>query len=45
MIYNYAFARSLGGNYGAATALSVMLAVFLAILSFVYFKLTSAWSK
>jgi multiple sugar transport system permease protein len=45
MIYNYAFARSLGGNYGAATALSIMLAAFLAILSFVYFKLTSAWSK
>ena len=45
MIYNYAFARSLGGNYGAATALSVMLAAFLAILSLVYFKLTSAWSK
>ena len=45
MIYNYAFGRSLGGNYGAATALSVMLAAFLAILSLVYFKLTSAWSK
>jgi multiple sugar transport system permease protein len=45
MIYNYAFARSLGGNYGAATALSVMLAAFLAILSLVYFKLTSGWSK
>lgn len=45
MIYNYAFARSLGGNYGAATALSVMLAAFLAILSLVYFKLTSRWSK
>jgi multiple sugar transport system permease protein len=45
MIYNYAFARSLGGNYGAATALSVMLAAFLAILSLVYFKLTSRWSR
>ena len=45
MIYNYAFARSLGGNYGAATALSVMLAAFLAILSLVYFRLTSRWSK
>jgi multiple sugar transport system permease protein len=44
MIYNYAFARSLGGNYGAATALSVMLAAVLALLSFLYFKLTSAWS-
>ncbi len=45
MIYNYAFGRSLGGNYGAATALSLMLAAFLAILSLIYFKLTSAWSK
>lgn len=45
MIYDYAFGRSLGGNYGAATALSVMLAAFLAILSLVYFKLTSGWSR
>ena len=45
MIYNYAFGRSLGGDYGAATALSVMLAAFLAVLSLVYFKLTSSWSK
>ena len=45
MIYDYAFGRSLGGNYGAATALSVMRAAFLAILSLVYFKLTSGWSK
>jgi multiple sugar transport system permease protein len=45
MIYNYAFGRSLGGDYGSATALSVMLAVFLAILSLVYFRLTAAWSK
>ena len=45
MIYNYAFGRSLGGNYGAATALSLMLAVVLAILSLVYFRLTSRWSK
>lgn len=45
MIYDYGFGRSLGGNYGAATALSVLLATFLAILSLVYFKLTSGWSK
>jgi multiple sugar transport system permease protein len=45
MIYNYAFGSSLGANYGAATALSVLLAAFLAILSLVYFKLTSGWSK
>jgi multiple sugar transport system permease protein len=44
LIYNYAFQNSLGGNYGAATALSIMLAVFLAVLSFVYFRVTKAWS-
>jgi multiple sugar transport system permease protein len=44
LIYNYAFANSLGGNYGAATALSLMLAVVLAILSIVYFRLTRSWS-
>jgi len=44
LIYNYAFANSLGGNYGAATALSLMLAIVLAILSIVYFRLTRSWS-
>ena len=44
LIYNYAFKNSLGGNYGMATALSVMLAAFLAILSWVYFRLTNRWS-
>lgn len=45
LIYKYAFQNSLGGNYGAATALSVMLALFLAILSLVYFRLTKSWSS
>ena len=45
LIYRYAFQNSLGGNYGEATALSVMLAIFLAVLSFVYFKLTERWSN
>jgi multiple sugar transport system permease protein len=45
LIYRYAFQNSLGGNYGEATALSVMLAIFLAILSFVYFKVTEKWSS
>ena len=45
LIYRYAFQNSLGGNYGEATALSVMLALFLAVLSFVYFKLTERWSN
>ena len=45
LIYRYAFQNSLGGNYGAATALSVMLALFLALLSLVYFRLTKRWSS
>jgi multiple sugar transport system permease protein len=44
MIYNYAFGQSLGGDYGAATALSVMLAIVLGILSALYFRMTRAWS-
>ncbi|WP_208008506.1 carbohydrate ABC transporter permease [Agromyces protaetiae] len=44
LIYRYAFQNSLGGNYGEATALSVMLAIFLGLLSWVYFKLTDRWS-
>ena len=45
MIYNYAFGTSLGADYGSATALSVMLAVVLAIFSLVYFRLTKGWSQ
>ena len=45
LIYDYAFANSLGGEYGAATALSIMLAVVLGILSAIYFRLTRSWSK
>ncbi len=45
LIYKYAFQSSLGGDYGAATALSLMLAVVLAIFSAVYFRLTKAWSS
>jgi multiple sugar transport system permease protein len=44
LIYKYAFQNSIGGDYGAATALSLMLAVFLAILSAVYFRVTRSWS-
>ena len=39
-IYNYAFRF---GDYGAATALSLILALFLAVLSAVYFRLTRSW--
>ena len=44
LIYNYGFGTSLGGKYGEATALSVMLAVVLALLSVLYFRLTRRWS-
>jgi multiple sugar transport system permease protein len=44
LIYRYAFGNSLGAQYGEATALSLMLAVFLAVLSIVYFRLTRRWS-
>lgn len=43
-VYNLAFA-SLGNNFGQATALSLLLAVFLALMSLVYFRLTRAWSQ
>jgi multiple sugar transport system permease protein len=44
LIYNYAFGNSLGGDYGKATALSLMLAGFLAVFSLVYLRATRAWS-
>lgn len=44
LIYQYAFTSSLGGAYGKATALSLLLAVFLAVLSIVYFRVTKRWS-
>jgi len=44
LIYRYAFENSLGGKYGEATALSVMLALFLAAASSLYFKATQKWS-
>jgi multiple sugar transport system permease protein len=40
-IYDYAFRF---GNYGAATALSVLLALFLGVLSALYFRVTRSWS-
>jgi multiple sugar transport system permease protein len=45
LIYRYAFENSIGGGYGEATALSLMLAVFLAIISVVYFRITRSWSQ
>ncbi|WP_084546846.1 carbohydrate ABC transporter permease [Glycomyces arizonensis] len=45
LIYRYAFTSSLGGDYGAATALSLMLAIVLALFSALYFRLTRSWSS
>jgi multiple sugar transport system permease protein len=45
LIYNYAFGNSLGGDYGSATALSLMLAGFLAVFSLVYLRATRSWSN
>jgi len=44
LIFNYAFGNSLGGDYGSATALSLMLAGFLAVFSLVYLRATRSWS-
>src|SRR5258705_10124157 len=44
LIYDYAFGNSLGGDYGSATALSLMLAAFLALFSWVYLRATRSWS-
>jgi multiple sugar transport system permease protein len=44
LIYKYAFQNSLGGDYGMAAALSVMLAAFLAAFTAGYFWLTRSWS-
>ena len=45
LVYNYAFANTTGGDYGKATALSLMLAGALAVLSVVYFRATRRWSE
>lgn len=42
LIYRYAF---LFGDYGAAAALSVLLAVVLAVLSAIYLRLTKRWGS
>ncbi len=44
LIYDYAFGNSLGGDYGEATALSLMLAAFLALCSVIYLRATRSWS-
>ena len=44
LIYDYAFGNSLGGDYGSATALSLMLAGFLALFSLAYWRVTRSWA-
>ena len=44
LIYRYAFQNSLGGDYGLAAALSLMLAAFLAAFTAGYYWLTRRWS-
>ena len=44
LVYDKAFSNTTGGDYGQATALSLMLAVFLGLLSLVYFRVTRRWS-
>ena len=46
LIYQYAFQSTDGGsNLGAATALSLLLAAFLAVFSAVYFRVPRSWSQ
>jgi multiple sugar transport system permease protein len=46
LIYQYAFqSTNGGGDLGAATALSLMLAAFLALFSLIYFRVTRRWSQ
>jgi multiple sugar transport system permease protein len=46
LIYQYAFQSTDGGsNLGAATALSLLLAAFLAVFSAIYFRVTRSWSQ
>jgi multiple sugar transport system permease protein len=44
LIYRYAFTNSLGGDYGMAAALSLLLALFLALFTAGYYRLTRSWS-
>jgi multiple sugar transport system permease protein len=45
LVYRYAFQNTTGGDYGKATALSLMLALALAVLSLVYFRATKRWAE
>ena len=45
LIYQYAFGSSVGSGFGYATALSLMLAAFLALFSLIYLRATRSWSS
>ena len=45
LVYKYAFQNTTGGDYGKATALSLMLAFTLAVLSLIYFRATRRWAE
>ena len=45
LIYNFAFGSSLGSDFGQATALSLMLAAFLGVMSWSTSRVTRSWSK
>jgi multiple sugar transport system permease protein len=44
LVYQYAFGNSVGVGFGQAAALSLMVAVFLAVFSLVFMRLTRSWS-
>jgi multiple sugar transport system permease protein len=44
LVYQYAFGNSVGVGFGQAAALSLMVAVFLAVFSVAFMRLTRAWS-
>jgi multiple sugar transport system permease protein len=44
LVYQYAFGNSVGVGFGQAAALSLMIAVFLAVFSVVFMRLTRSWS-
>jgi multiple sugar transport system permease protein len=44
LVYRWAFEQNLGVDYGAATALSLLLAIAIGLFTAVYFWVTKSWS-
>lgn len=44
-VYNLAFAGGRGVNYGFASAISIVIFIFIAIMSLVQFKFTNMWEE